>query len=176
MNELKTVDLSGVMDALKTAAKPVSVLWQEADSLIFVARGRADRSEFHVDPSDEVMYVLAGEMHLHIINREGKREIAHLRQGEIVHCPAGTPHSPRMAVDARLLVMERKRRAGEVDRFLWFCEHCDTKLYETTRIVADYAQDPVSSVYREFYASEAHRTCTACGYVAAVPQGVLAPT
>jgi 3-hydroxyanthranilate 3,4-dioxygenase len=169
MNELKTVNLAGVMDALKESPKPVSVLWQEADSLTFVARGRPDRSEFHVDPSDEVMYVIKGEMDLHIIDRQGKRVVTRLNEGEIVHCPAGTPHSPRMSTEARLLVLERKRRPGETDRFLWYCEQCDTQLYETTRVVSDYATDPVSSVYREFYASTDHRTCKSCGHVAPAP-------
>ena len=30
------------------------MLWQEPDSLAFVARGREYRSEFHIDPADEV--------------------------------------------------------------------------------------------------------------------------
>jgi 3-hydroxyanthranilate 3,4-dioxygenase len=167
MAELTTVHLAGLMDALQQSPKPVRVLWQEADSLAFVARGRPNRSEFHVDPSDEVMYVIQGDMDLHIRTPEGRREIKHLRQGEIVHCPAGTPHSPRFPADALLLVLERKRRPGEVDRFQWFCEQCDGKLYETTRTVGDYAEDPVSSVYREFYAADTNRTCKQCGHVAA---------
>jgi 3-hydroxyanthranilate 3,4-dioxygenase len=164
---LTTVHLAGLMDALRGGPKPVRVLWQEADSLAFVARGRPNRSEFHIDPSDEVMYVIKGEMDLHIRTPEGKREIKHVCEGEIVHCPAGTPHSPRLPADALLLVLERKRRAGEVDRFQWFCEQCDNPLYEATRTVGDYDEDPVSSVYREFYGTDANRTCKRCGHLAA---------
>ena len=39
----------------------------------------------------------------------------------MIYTPAGTPHSPRFAPDAYLLVVERKRREGEIDRFQWFC-------------------------------------------------------
>jgi 3-hydroxyanthranilate 3,4-dioxygenase len=86
-----------------------------------------------------------------------------------MHCPAGTPHSPRFAPDAFVLVIERKRRPEERDRFLWFCPGCGAQLYETDRHVADYREDPVSRVYEEFYGSETNRTCKRCGHVAPRP-------
>jgi len=171
MSELKTIDLAGFAEVLRHSAKPVSVLWQQPDTLAFVARGRPHRNEFHVDPADEVMYMIKGEMELHYIGTDGRRAVAVVREGEILHCPAGTPHSPRFPPDALLLVLERKRLPGEQDRFLWFCERCDSKLYEATRIVADYDSDPVSSAYGEFYATEANRTCKRCGHVAPHPPG-----
>jgi 3-hydroxyanthranilate 3,4-dioxygenase len=169
MGELKIVNLPAMLDAIRAAGRPNSILWQEADSLAFVARGREYRSEFHVDPSDEIMYMVKGDMALHHITPDGKRQVTMLRQGEIMHCPAGTPHSPRFAPDSLVLVIERKRKAGEKDRFLWFCEACDAKLFETERHVADYREDPVSRAYEEFYGSEQHRTCKACGHVTPVP-------
>jgi 3-hydroxyanthranilate 3,4-dioxygenase len=86
-----------------------------------------------------------------------------------MHCPAGTPHSPRFAPDSFVLVMERKRRPGEQDRFLWYCGGCGDMLYETARHVTDYRDDPVSRVYEEFYGSESNRTCSKCGQVAQRP-------
>ena len=60
----------------------------------------------------------------------------------------------------------RKRRAGEQDRFLWYCPACDTPLHQAVRQVGDWRDDPVSEVYAEFYGSAAHRTCRKCGHVA----------
>jgi RNA polymerase sigma factor (sigma-70 family) len=70
---------------------------------------------------------------------------------------------------AFLLVLERKRRGEELDRFNWFCQKCGTPLYETVRKVPDYNEDPVSRVYEEFYSSEQKRTCGKCGHVAQRP-------
>ena len=169
MTELRAVDLERVMEALRQAPRPVSILWQEGDSLAFVARGRPHRSEFHIDPSDEVMHVLKGEMELHYLTSEGERQVVLVPEGGVIHCPAGTPHSPHFSGDSFLLVLERKRGPGEVDRFIWYCEKCNAPVYETSRHVADYRDDPVSDVYVEFYDDVAHRTCPKCGHVDSKP-------
>lgn len=166
---LSSINFAEVMAIITASPKPVSILWQTQDTVAFVARGRVGRSEFHVDPSDEVMYMVKGDMALHYRTPEGEEKILTVREGEIMHCPAGTPHSPRFAPDAFVLVMERKRRAEERDRFLWFCPGCGAQLYEATRHVSDYREDPVSRVYEEFYGSEANRTCKTCGHVAQRP-------
>ncbi len=169
MNELAVVDVGRVMRGIAQSTTPVSILWQTPDSVAFVARGREGRSEFHVDPSDEVMLMLRGDMALHYRSPDGQEKVARVREGEIVHCPAGTPHSPRLAPDAFVLVLERKRRPEERDRFQWFCAGCGAPLHEAVRHVADYREDPVSRAYEEFYGSEGRHTCGACGHVTARP-------
>jgi 3-hydroxyanthranilate 3,4-dioxygenase len=166
MRAMKTANLDRVIAEIGASPRPVSVLWQEDDMLAFGARGRAGRSEFHIDPSDEIMQMLKGRMELHYLTPEGERRVAVLEEGEVLHCPAGMPHSPRFPPDAFLLVIERRRKPGEIDRFLWFCERCGEKLYEATRQVADYRDDPVSGVYAEFYGSAANCTCRRCGHEA----------
>lgn len=169
MLNLSSINFAEVMATIKGSTRPVSILWQTDDSVAFVARGRVGRSEFHVDPSDEVMYMVKGDMALHYRTPEGEEKVLTVREGEIMHCPAGTPHSPRFAPDAFVLVMERKRRPEERDRFLWFCPRCGVQLYEADRHVADYREDPVSRVYEEFYGSQVNRTCKQCGQVASRP-------
>ena len=66
MFELPVVSLPDQARLLADGKPPVSVLWQESGTLAFLARGREYRNEFHVDPSDEIMYVIAGEMRLHL--------------------------------------------------------------------------------------------------------------
>ena len=150
---------------LAESGKHVSVLWQHADSLVFIARGREYRSEFHINPSDETMYMIKGEMRLHYRTAEGKEEIATIPEGSLIYTPAGTPHSPRFPPDAFALISERKRRSGEVDRFHWYCPKCDALLHEETFIVGDYAQDPVSQAYARFFGNESFRTCKPCGNI-----------
>ena len=172
MDEMRAVNLKTVTEGILGSSRPNSVLWQEDDTLAFVARGRDYRSEFHVDPVDEVMYMIKGDMDLHYITSAGDHRIATVREGEIIHCPAGTPHSPRFSPDAFVLVLERKRRPGETDRFQWFCDACRTKLFETSRNVTDYRQDVVSRAYEEFYSSDGNLTCGRCGTVAPRRWGV----
>lgn len=167
---MKAVTLGDVMAGVRASGKPNTVLWQTPDSIAFVARGREFRSEFHEDPSDEVMYMIKGDMQLHYRTPEGEEKVAVVREGEIVHCPAGTPHSPRFSPDAFVLVLERGRRAGEQDRFTWFCEQCGMQLHQSVKHVADYREDPVSRAYEEFYGSEDRRSCARCGHVTPRPE------
>jgi 3-hydroxyanthranilate 3,4-dioxygenase len=90
-------------------------------------------------------------------------------EGSVIYTPAGTPHSPRFAPDAYLLVVERKRRAGEIDRFQWYCPKCDGLLHEVQAVVDDYKKDPVSKAYAQFFDSEEARTCKKCGNVMPKP-------
>jgi 3-hydroxyanthranilate 3,4-dioxygenase len=154
---------------LAASARYVSVLWQSPDSLCFIARGREYRSEFHINPSDETMYVIKGEMRLHSRTAEGKEHIDVIPEGSIIYTPSGTPHSPRFPPDAFALISERKRREGELDRFHWYCQSCDNLLHEETFIVHDYTEDPVSQAYKRFYESEGFRTCKNCGEVMPAP-------
>ena len=154
---------------LADAGRHVSVLWQHDDTLVFLARGREYRSEFHINPSDETMHMIKGGMRLHYRTPEGKEEVALIQEGAIIYTPAGTPHSPRFPEDAFALVSERKRRPGEIDRFQWFCLKCDTLLHEENFVVEDYALDPVSKAYKRFFENEEFRTCKKCGEIMAAP-------
>ncbi len=169
--QMPIVDLRATARALGESGKQVQVLWQEDESLAFVARGRDYRSEFHINASDELMYQISGTMRLHYRTAEGKEDVAVVAEGSVIYTPAGTPHSPRFPSDAYALIVERKRRPGEVDRFQWFCASCDALLHEERFVVEDYRADPVSGAYRRFYGSEAARTCKACGQVTPVPAG-----
>ena len=165
MLPMPIADLNAISDELSKTGKRVHVLWQQPESLAFVARGREYRSEFHIDPVDEVMYMIKGEMNLHFRTPEGKEEISLLKEGGCIYTAAGIPHSPRFAPDAFLLVFERKRRKGEIDRFQWFCPDCDRFLHEEQFVVSDYKKDPVSKAYQNFFNSEVFRTCNECGHV-----------
>jgi len=165
MLPMPIADLNAIADDLAQSGERVRVLWQQPGSLAFIARGREYRSEFHIDPSDEVMYMIRGEMKLHYRTPEGKEEIAILPEGSSIFTAAGIPHSPRFPPDAFVLVLERGRQTGEIDRFQWFCPSCDNFLHEESFVVSDYGTDPVSRAYANFFDSEEFRTCSKCGTV-----------
>ena len=128
-------DLHAISRELAETGRRVHVLWQEPETLLFVARGREYRSEFHINPSSEVMYMISGEMNLHYRDPDGKESIQVLKAGQAVYTAPLIPHSPRFPPDAFLLVQERRRRPGEIDRFQWFCPECDSFLHEEEFVV-----------------------------------------
>ncbi len=169
MLDLSVIDLNEVVKTSDQGGKGRQVLWQDSESIAFLSRGRKQRLDFHVDPSDEVTLELRGEQHLHYITPEGDHKVAIIRAGQMVLCPAGVPHSPRVSDDAWFIVFERKREPEEQDRFMWFCDQCGEKVYEVAVHVGDYRQDPVSQVHKQFYGNESLRTCKRCGTIIAQP-------
>jgi 3-hydroxyanthranilate 3,4-dioxygenase len=169
MQKLVPIDLSDIVERVKSEGKHRQVLWQDSESLAFLSSGRKERKDFHVDPSDEVTLQLSGVQHLVYITPEGRRETAVIKAGQMLLCPGGVPHSPRVEEDSWFIVFERKRNADESDHFMWFCDNCGEKVYEVSVQVGDYRQDPVSQVHARFYSDEALRTCKRCGSTIAVP-------
>jgi 3-hydroxyanthranilate 3,4-dioxygenase len=172
MFSMPIVDLLERGRKLAESGKRVTVLWQHPDTLMFLARGREYRSEFHINPSDETMHMIKGEMRLHYRTPEGKEEVAVITEGSMIYTPAGTPHSPRFPPYAFALISERKRRDGEIDRFHWYCEKCDHLLHEESFVVRDYAEDPVSKAYKNFFDSKEFRTCKKCGEIMPAPDAL----
>ncbi len=140
------------------------IIWEDSDFIAFVTRGPNSRTDFHIDPGDEIFYQLEGELNLHYMTAEQKHEIAVITEGELFLLPANVPHSPRRGEGSWTFVIERKRRPDEQDRFVWYCEKCGTKLYETT-VRFD---DPTNAVKRANDSMKANkdlRTCPRCGEV-----------
>ncbi len=161
------VDLQEVMAyLLNNTERRTYPLWQQDECLCFVARGREYRSEFHMNPSHEFQYSIKGDLNLHYRTPEGEKKVAFVPEGHCLYQPPMVPHSPRFGPESFQLVIERKRRPGEIDRFHWFCAACDHLLHEETFVVSDYGADPVSRAYDNFYSSLEFRTCAKCGTVA----------
>jgi 3-hydroxyanthranilate 3,4-dioxygenase len=168
--KLVPIDLNRAIEEVEAQGKGRRVLWQDSESIAFLSRGRRGRLDFHTDPSDEVTLQLRGEQRLHYITPEGRQEVAVIRPGQVLLCPGGVPHSPRVSEDAWFVVFERVRRPGEQDRFAWYCESCGDKVHEVAVTVGDYRDDPVSRVHRDFYGDEALRTCKRCGTIVPSPE------
>lgn len=169
MKKLIPLDLKGVIDEVKAEGKTRRVLWQDSESIAFLSSGRKERWDFHIDPADEVTLQLTGVQHLVYRDESGKEETADIKAGQILLCPAGVPHSPRLEADSWFIVFERKRKPGEIDYFKWYCNQCGEKVYETSAEVGDYRADPVGQVYATFSSDETLRTCKNCGTVIPAP-------
>lgn len=138
-----------------------------SDFIVMVVGGPNARKDYHYNEGEEFFYQVEGDIVLKIIE-DGKPVEIPIREGEIFLLPGRTPHSPQRPANTVGLVIERYRREGEQDGFLWFCENCGNKLYEEYAEVTDIvAQLPV--IMNNFWNNHAHRTCTTCGEVMAPP-------
>ena len=169
MDKLIPIDLQEIIARAKAEGTGRRVLWQDSESLAFLSSGRKERRDFHIDPSDEVTLQLSGVQNLVYITGDGKQETAVIKAGQMLLCPGGVPHSPRVEENSWFIVFERKRKTAEKDQFLWFCDQCGSKVYEVSVDVGDYRRDPVSEVHKKFYGDEQLRTCKNCGAIVPAP-------
>jgi 3-hydroxyanthranilate 3,4-dioxygenase len=144
-------------------------LWQDSDFIAVVHRGPTRGKQFHINEGEEIFYQLEGELHCHFMSSSGKRQVLTLRPGEMFLLPAHVPHSPRRPDKSWTLVIERTRRPDEVDRWVWFCERCDNRIYEAPPRTAAGPSDGANSIVEEsnkqLAGDLALSTCKRCGEV-----------
>jgi 3-hydroxyanthranilate 3,4-dioxygenase len=111
---------------------PRRLIWEDSDYIVMLQRGPTSALQFHVNQGDEIFYQVEGELHFHYFTPEGERELLVVGPGETFLLPRSVPHSPRRPAGSWTLVVERQRGADEADGWIWFCERCNHKLYETS--------------------------------------------
>jgi 3-hydroxyanthranilate 3,4-dioxygenase len=139
------------------------VVWEDSQFTAMVVRGPNARRDFHVDPSDEIFYMLKGDMTLEYLEG-GRRRTVVIREGEMLLVPALTPHAPHRPADTWGLVVEIKRTPEQSESLVWFCVRCDAKLHEVTLRAADIETDLRRALER-FDGSPALRACGTCGHL-----------
>jgi 3-hydroxyanthranilate 3,4-dioxygenase len=153
---------------LKPPVGNQQVFKDNKDFIVMVVGGPNSRKDFHYNEGEEFFYQLEGDMNVRIIE-EGRMVDVPVREGEIFLLPGKTPHLPQRPAHTIGLVIERYRKPGEQDGFLWFCEHCGEKLYEEYLEVTDIVKQ-LPEVMNGFYASPDKRTCQHCGTVMEPPK------
>ena len=166
MKPLIAFDLWDWIDRHREAFEPPvgnKVIWEDSQFTAMIVRGPNARRDFHVDPSDELFYLLKGDMVLEYMEG-GRRQRQTIREGELMLVPALTPHSPHRPADTWGLVVEIKRLPHQTESLLWFCERCDAELHAVTMHVADIERE-LKAAIEHFDASVTLRTCRKCGHV-----------
>ncbi len=133
------------------------------DFIVMVVGGPNSRKDYHYDEGEEFFYQLEGDITLKIIE-DGKPKDIEIKEGEIFLLPARVPHSPRRPANTVGLVIERYRRPGEKDGFIWHCENCGEKLYEEYVELTDIVSQ-LPPIMERFWNNPEHRTCSNCGTV-----------
>jgi 3-hydroxyanthranilate 3,4-dioxygenase len=134
------------------------------DFIVMVVGGPNARTDFHVDPYEEVFYQLKGSMHVDLQTPQGRTSVE-ISAGEMWVLPRLVPHSPQRPEAGSIgLVFERPRELGVLEAFQWYCLECNFLIYEVELQVTDIVKD-LPPVFELFYNSEEARTCGACGAV-----------
>jgi 3-hydroxyanthranilate 3,4-dioxygenase len=137
------------------------------DFIVMVVGGPNARKDYHYNEGEEFFYQVEGNITLKIIE-EGSQKVIQIKEGDIFLLPARTPHLPQRPANTVGMVIERYRKPGEKDGFLWYCEKCNKLLYEEYVEVHDIVKQ-LPLIMGNFYASQELRTCKNCGHVMEPP-------
>jgi 3-hydroxyanthranilate 3,4-dioxygenase len=143
-------------------------VYDDDDFIVMVVGGPNSRKDYHWDEGEELFYQLEGDIKV-LVQEDGKSVEVPIREGEMFLLPPRIPHNPIRGANTVGLVIERKRREGELDGLLWFCENCNVKLYEEYFQLNDITTQ-FQSVFKKFYGNEKLRTCRNCSAVMEPPE------
>lgn len=150
----------------RTILKPPvgnKMVWEDGDFIVMVVGGPNARKDHHYNPGPEFFYQIEGDVHLNLYQDGGFVEVP-IKQGEIFLLPSGIPHSPQRPADTIGLVIEQKRRPGELDGLRWYCRDCGNLLYEEY-FQLENVETQFPPVFERFFSNIDHRTCKKCGSV-----------
>ena len=144
------------------------VVYKDTEFIIMVVGGPNTRKDYHVDIAEEFFYQLEGDMILKIVESREFKDIP-IREGDIFLLPPNIPHSPQRFTDTVGLVIERQRKLGELDGFRWYCDSCETLLYEKFIQLTDIITQ-LSPLFENYWSEESNRTCRNCGEIQQPPE------
>lgn len=143
------------------------LVYEDTEFIVMVVGGPNSRKDYHWEEGEEFFYQIEGDITVKV-QEDGKAVDVPIREGEVFLLPPRVPHNPVRGANTVGLVIERKRREGELDGLLWFCENCNEKLFEEYFQLTDIVNQ-FQGVFRKFYGDVGLRTCRSCGTVMEPP-------
>ena len=162
-NILPPINFKNWIEENKHLLKPPvgnKVVYEDTELIIMVVGGPNARKDYHIDEGEEFFYQLEGKMVLRII-KDGKPKDININEGEIFLLPHKVPHSPQRFENTVGLVVERKRHEGELDGFQWYCDKCNTLIYEKLLLLSNIVTQ-LPPIFEAFWNNEDARTCKHC--------------
>jgi 3-hydroxyanthranilate 3,4-dioxygenase len=155
-------NLKGWIDEHRHLLKPPvgnACLWNSG-FLVMVVGGPNQRSDFHINPGEELFYQLEGDIVLRVMQDGQPRDIP-IRQGEIFLLPARVPHSPQRPANTVGLVVEQPRASQESHHLRWYCKSCGAVLHDEEFTPTNIGEQ-ITAALKKFNESPALRTCKSC--------------
>jgi 3-hydroxyanthranilate 3,4-dioxygenase len=169
MSKLTPFSLKTWIDEHRHLLKPPvgnALIWNE-EFMVMVVGGPNQRTDFHVNPGEELYYQVEGDIVLRVMEDGRPRDIP-IKQGDIFLLPAGMPHSPQRPANTVGLVVEHRRAQAANDHMRWYCKNCGAVLYDAELHAVDLGRQ-LKPVIEYFNNSPELRTCKVCGTVHEAP-------
>ena len=144
------------------------VVYEDTEFIIMVVGGPNTRKDYHIDEGEEFFYQLEGDMILRVM-KNGKPKDISIQEGEIFLLPPKVPHSPQRFENTVGLVIERKRNITELDGFQWYCDSCESLIYEKFIQLTDIVSQ-LPPLFDEYWRYDKNRTCSKCGEIQQPPE------
>ncbi|KAF4566060.1 3-hydroxyanthranilic acid dioxygenase [Pleurotus pulmonarius] len=138
------------------------------DFVVMAVGGPNERSDYHINETEEWFYQYKGGMLLRVVEDNQFRDVR-IEEGEMFLLPANTPHNPVRFADTVGIVVERVRPEGAMDRLRWYCHSSvhpePTIIYEETFHVTDLGSQ-LKPVIKKWMERRDLRKCRRCGQYA----------
>ena len=164
MNAFKPLNFKKWIEDNRHLLKPPvgnQQVWADREFMVTVVGGPNARKDYHINQGEEFFYQVEGDINLRIW-KDGKPQDLPILEGEIYLLPGNVPHSPQRPANTVGLVIERRRLPEELDGFVWYCEKCNTKVYEEFMHLTNIVTQ-LPPVFERFYANAENSTCKKCG-------------
>ncbi|CAN8065282.1 unnamed protein product [Agarophyton chilense] len=171
MGRFQAFNLQKWLDENRHLLKPPvgNKLLCDGEFKVMVVAGPNARTDYHVEEGEEWFYQLEGDMVLRVADNGEFYDIP-ISAGDVFCLPPKVPHSPQRKPNSIGIVVERERRAGEIDALQWYCqnEKCRNLLYKKEFFCTNLVKD-LPPIISEYYEDLGKRTCTTCGFVEQAP-------
>lgn len=167
-------NLKGWIDDNRHLLKPPvgnKMIWNDG-FMVMVVGGPNQRTDYHVNPTQELFYQVEGDIVLRVREDGQPRDIP-IRQGDLFLLPPNVPHSPQRPANTVGLVVEYRRPEHAQDHMRWFCKSCGAVVYDAEFHLVDLGKQ-LKPILETYYADPALHTCQACGTVQDIPAPVKA--
>ena len=149
-------------DKLKPPTGGKTIL-REDDFMVTVVGGPNARTDYHVNPTEEFFFQLTGTVKVRI-QHEGKPHDVILPEGSIYLLPANVPHSPMRGPGTVELIVGRIRKNGMKDTHRWYCEKCNSVLFEKTESIEIMERD-MPLIFDAYYGDPENQRCKNCDHI-----------
>jgi 3-hydroxyanthranilate 3,4-dioxygenase len=169
MSQMGPLNLHAWIEANRHLLKPPvgNHVLHNGEFMIMVVGGPNQRSDFHVNPTEELFYQVEGDIALRVMEDGQAKEIP-IRQGDLFLLPANVPHSPQRPANTVGLVVERRRSPEAMDHLRWYCRACGAVLYDAEFQLVDLGKQ-LKPIIEYFQSNEAARRCQVCGTLFETP-------
>lgn len=136
------------------------------DFFVMAIGGPNDRTDYHINETEEWFYQVKGDMVLKIVDESTTpatfKDIP-IAEGEMFLLPGRVPHSPQRFADTVGIVIEKVRNTTEgsvPDILRWYCKSCHAVVYEESFFCID-VQTQLKEIIGRWHASD--KVCPSCG-------------